>query len=63
MSFSLVSNVESVHLQTPNMLNIDVSQLDVCHARMHGLTHDGRLQACQSDLLRLMYGCRVNVRS
>ncbi len=27
-----------------------------CHARMHGLIHDGRLRACPSCLLR------VNVR-
>jgi len=27
----------------------------VCHARMHGLIHDGRLRACQSCLLGLIY--------
>ncbi len=35
----------------------------LCHARMHGLIHDGRLWACPSYLLGLMYDCRVNVRS
>jgi hypothetical protein len=30
-----------------------------CHARMHGLIHDGRLWACQSCLLRLMYVLRL----
>jgi hypothetical protein len=35
----------------------------ICHARMHGLIHDGRLRACPSYLLGLMYSCRVNVRS
>jgi hypothetical protein len=33
MSSSLVSNVESVHLQTPNMLNIDDSWVDVVKAQ------------------------------
>jgi hypothetical protein len=27
----------------------------MCHARMHGLIHDGRLWACQLCLLGLMY--------
>jgi len=35
----------------------------LCHARMHGLIHDGQLRACPSYLLGLMYGCKVNVRS
>jgi len=30
-----------------------------CHARMHGLIHDGRLWACQSCLLGLMYALRL----
>jgi len=30
-----------------------------CHARMHGLIHDGRLRACQSCLLGLMYVFRL----
>jgi hypothetical protein len=34
-----------------------------CHARMHGLIHDGQLQASQSCLLGLMYTFRVNVCS
>jgi hypothetical protein len=34
-----------------------------CHAHMHGLIHDGRLWACQSCLLGLMYALRVNVCS
>jgi hypothetical protein len=36
---------------------------DLCHAHMHSLIHDGRLRACQSYLLGLMYGCKVNVCS
>jgi hypothetical protein len=28
---------------------------DIYHARMHGLIHDGRLRACQSCFLGLMY--------
>ncbi len=35
----------------------------LCHARMHGLMHDGRLGACPSCLLRLMYVYKVNVCS
>jgi hypothetical protein len=31
----------------------------VCHAHMHGLMHDGRLRACPSYLLKLLYGCKV----
>jgi len=31
----------------------------LCHARMHGLMHDGRLRACPSYLLGLLYGCKV----
>jgi hypothetical protein len=34
-----------------------------CHARMHSLIHDGRLHACPSCLLGLMYVCRIHVRS
>jgi hypothetical protein len=34
---------------------------DNCHARMHSLIHDGRLRACPSCFLRLLYVCRVNV--
>ncbi len=30
-----------------------------CHANMHGLMHDGRLRACPSYLLGLLYGCKV----
>jgi hypothetical protein len=33
--------------------------LTCCHARMHGLMHDGRLRACPSYLLGLLYGCKV----
>ncbi len=33
--------------------------ISVYHARMHGLIHDGRLQACQSCLLGLMYVLRL----
>jgi len=33
--------------------------LDICHARMHGLIHDGQLWACQSCLLGLMYILRL----
>jgi len=33
--------------------------LKLCHARMHGLMHDGRVWACPSYLLRLLYGCKV----
>jgi hypothetical protein len=31
----------------------------ICHAYMHGLIHDGQLQACQSCLLGLMYVFRL----
>jgi hypothetical protein len=31
----------------------------LCHACMHGLIHDGRLRACQSCLLGLMYVLRL----
>jgi len=41
----------------------DTTRHDNCHARMHGLIHDGRLRACSSYFLGLMYDCRVNVRS
>jgi hypothetical protein len=30
-----------------------------CHARMHNFMHDGRLRACPSYLLGLLYGCKV----
>jgi hypothetical protein len=38
-----------------NIVCHDTTRHDNCHARMHGLIHDGRLQACPSCLLRLMY--------
>jgi hypothetical protein len=31
----------------------------LCHARMHGFIYDGRLWACQSCLLGLMYVVRL----
>jgi len=37
----------------------DITCHDSCHARMHDLIHDGRLQACQSCLLGLMYVLRL----
>jgi len=40
MSSSLVSNVESVHLQTPNMLDIDVSKLDVVKTQVMSWKQD-----------------------
>jgi hypothetical protein len=48
--------------RTPTPHSSIVFTLD-CHARIHGLIYDGRLRACPSYLLGLMYGCRVNVRS
>jgi hypothetical protein len=33
----------------------DITRHDSCHARIHGLIHDGRLRACPSYLLGLMY--------
>jgi len=41
----------------------NITRHDSCHAHMHGLIHDGRLRACQSCLLGLMYVFRVNVCS
>jgi len=41
----------------------DITPHNNCHAHMHGLIHDGRLRACQSCLLGLIYALRVNVRS
>jgi len=37
----------------------DTTHHDNCHARMHGLIHDGWLRACQSCLLGLMYVLRL----
>jgi len=37
----------------------DITRHDRCHACMHGFIHDGRLWACQSCLLRLMYVFRL----
>jgi hypothetical protein len=39
----------------------DTTRHDSCHVHMHGLIHDGRLRACPSCLLGLMYVCRINV--
>jgi hypothetical protein len=36
-----------------------ITRHDSYHACMHGLIHDGRLQACQSCLLGLMYALRL----
>jgi hypothetical protein len=41
----------------------DIVRHDSCHARIHGLIHDGQLQACPSCFLRLMYAYTINVRS
>jgi len=38
--------------------------IGICHTHMHGLIHDGQLQACQScllglmDIFRLLYAIR-----
>jgi hypothetical protein len=39
----------------------DIVRHDSYHVCMHGLIHDGRLWACHSCLLGLMYALRVNV--
>jgi hypothetical protein len=40
----------------------DTTHHENCHAHIHGLIHDGRLQACPSCLLGLMCAFRINVR-
>jgi hypothetical protein len=44
-------------------LGMNLAMKTNCHACIHGLIHDARLQACPSCLLGLMYVYRVNVRS
>ncbi len=65
-SFCLVKFPMDLHLYDIVCHDIvchDTTCHDSCHARMHDLIHDGRLQACPSCLLGLLYVCRVNVRS
>jgi hypothetical protein len=45
------------HLK-PIILEVSSTYGWVCHARMHGFIHDGRLWACPSCLLGLMYVLR-----
>jgi hypothetical protein len=40
----------------------DTTRHDSCPAHTHDLIYDGRLWACPSWLLGLMYVCRVIVR-
>jgi hypothetical protein len=42
-----------------NIEHHDTTCHDNCHARMHGPIHDGRLRACQSCLLGLIYILRL----
>jgi hypothetical protein len=48
----MVLDVKNCH---KNLDFICLYHLKPCHARMYGLIHDDRLQACQSCLLGLMY--------
>ncbi len=54
-----VSNDDAMHNLLKNELKLFKCLRGNCHARMHGLMHDGRLRACPSYLLGLLYGCKV----
>jgi len=38
-----------------NRMKVKMKLVNMCHVRMHGLMHDGRLRACPSCLLGLLY--------